>query len=190
MLPNKAKAKVADEAEAKEVNESDDANEVDEANEVNDADEAGEANEADEIVQAAEADNSNKAIESDESKDADEVGVADEAKGDEADEVDETSLAGKVAVMSATCRPDSQKLALLADSAKSCRHKFVPDIFFVSGFADFLQIFSKYQRYIRSNHRTNWYVLNNPFSQVAFLHPSQYIIMVTARRATTTSTTQ
>ena len=30
--------------------------------------------------------------------------------------------------------------------------------FFVSGFAYFLQIFSKYQRYIRSNHRTNWYV--------------------------------
>ena len=67
-------------------------------------------------------------------------------------------LAGKVADMSATCRPDSQKSALLADSAKSCRHNFVPDTFFVSGFADFLQIFSKYQRYIRSNHRTNWYV--------------------------------
>ena len=67
-------------------------------------------------------------------------------------------LAGKVADMSATCRPDSQKSALLADLAKSCRHNFVPDTFFVSGFADFLQIFSKYQRYIRSNHRTNWYI--------------------------------
>jgi len=33
-----------------------------------------------------------------------------------------------------------------------------PTLFFVSGFADFLQIFSKYQRYMRSNHRTNWYV--------------------------------
>jgi hypothetical protein len=30
--------------------------------------------------------------------------------------------------------------------------------FCVSGIADFLQIFSKYQRYVRSNHRTNWYV--------------------------------
>jgi len=42
-------------------------------------------------------------------------------------------LAGKVADMSATCRPDSQKSALLADSAKSCRHKFVPDTFFCVG---------------------------------------------------------
>ena len=33
-----------------------------------------------------------------------------------------------------------------------------PTHYFVSGIADFLQIFSKYQRYIRSNHRTNWYV--------------------------------
>jgi hypothetical protein len=47
-------------------------------------------------------------------------------------------LAGKVANMLATCRPDSQKSALLADLAKSCRHKFVPDTFFVSGIADFL----------------------------------------------------
>ena len=39
-------------------------------------------------------------------------------------------LAGKVADTSATCRPDSQKSALLADSAKSCRHKFVPNTFF------------------------------------------------------------
>ena len=33
-----------------------------------------------------------------------------------------------------------------------------PTHFCVSGTADFLQIFSKYQRYVRSNHRTNWYV--------------------------------
>jgi hypothetical protein len=33
-----------------------------------------------------------------------------------------------------------------------------PTHFCVSGIADFLQIFSKYQRYVRSNHRTNWYV--------------------------------
>jgi len=31
-----------------------------------------------------------------------------------------------------------------------------PTLFFVLGIADFLQIFSKYQRYIRSNHHTNW----------------------------------
>jgi hypothetical protein len=49
-----------------------------------------------------------------------------------------TFLAGKVADVSATCWPDSQKSVLLADSAKSCRHKFVPDTFFVSGIADFL----------------------------------------------------
>jgi len=42
-------------------------------------------------------------------------------------------LAGKVADMLATCRPDSQKSALLADLAKSCRHKFVPDTFLCVG---------------------------------------------------------
>jgi hypothetical protein len=43
------------------------------------------------------------------------------------------ALAGKVADMSAICRPDSQKSVLLADSAKSCRHKFFPDTFFCVG---------------------------------------------------------
>ena len=43
------------------------------------------------------------------------------------------TLAGKVADMSAICRPDSQKSVLLADSAKSCRHKFFPDTFFCVG---------------------------------------------------------
>jgi hypothetical protein len=44
-----------------------------------------------------------------------------------------SDLAGKVADMLATCRPDSQKSALLADSAKSCRHKFIPNTFFCVG---------------------------------------------------------
>jgi len=51
-----------------------------------------------------------------------------------------TVLAGKVANMSATCRPDSQKSALLANAAKSCRHKFVPDTFLCRG----LPTFSKF----------------------------------------------
>ena len=52
-----------------------------------------------------------------------------------------------------------------------------------------LPTFSKFSLSTRGtypeNHRTNWYVLNNPFSQVTFLHPSQHNIIVTARRATT-----
>jgi hypothetical protein len=39
-------------------------------------------------------------------------------------------LAGNVADMSATCRPDSQMSALLADTALSCRHKIDPDTTF------------------------------------------------------------
>jgi hypothetical protein len=41
------------------------------------------------------------------------------------------SLAGNVADMSATCWPDSQMLALLADTALSCRHKTDPDTAFL-----------------------------------------------------------
>ena len=37
------------------------------------------------------------------------------------------SLSGNVADMSATCWPDSQMSALLADTALSCRHKIDPD---------------------------------------------------------------
>jgi hypothetical protein len=41
----------------------------------------------------------------------------DSATGNEVNDDDNGALAGKVADMSATCRPDSQKSALLADSA-------------------------------------------------------------------------
>jgi hypothetical protein len=96
--------------------------------------------------------------------------------------LDGSNLAGKVADMSATCRPDSQKSALLADSAKSCRHNFVPDTFFVSGFADFLQIFSKYQRYIRSNHRTNWYInIKQSVQPGYFFAPLTYYIILSTQ---------
>ena len=40
------------------------------------------------------------------------------------------SLSGNVADMSATCRPDSQMSALLADTALSCRRKIDPDTTF------------------------------------------------------------
>ncbi len=44
-----------------------------------------------------------------------------------------TSLADKVADMSATCRPDSQMSALLAEMPLSRRHNFDPDTFFSVG---------------------------------------------------------
>jgi len=65
------------------------------------------------------------------------------------------SLAGKVADMSATCRPDSQKSAHWPTGTRQADTNSFPTHFFVLGIADFLQIFSKYQRYIWSNHRTN-----------------------------------
>ena len=68
------------------------------------------------------------------------------------------ALAGNVADMSATYRPDSQKLAHLADGPPTSRHKFVPDTFFCVGDCRISPNFLKYQRDIRSNHRTNWYV--------------------------------
>ncbi len=42
-----------------------------------------------------------------------------------------TFLAGKAADMSATCRPDSQMSALLADIPLSWRHKTNPDTVFL-----------------------------------------------------------
>jgi hypothetical protein len=47
-----------------------------------------------------------------------------------------SGLAGNVANMSATCWPDSQMLALLANTALSSQHKTDPDSIFVSGMAD------------------------------------------------------
>jgi hypothetical protein len=41
------------------------------------------------------------------------------------------AVAGNVANMSATCQPDSQMSALLADTALSCRHKIDPDTTFL-----------------------------------------------------------
>ncbi len=43
------------------------------------------------------------------------------------------TLADKVADMSATCRPDSQMSALLAEMPLSRRHNFDPDTFFCVG---------------------------------------------------------
>ena len=91
-----------------------------------------------------------------------------------------------------TCRrhvgPTAKSWHIWPTGPRRADTNLFPTLFFVSGIADFLQIFSKYQSYIQSNHRTNWYVLNNPLSQVTFFHPSH--IMVTALRATTASTTQ
>ncbi len=51
-----------------------------------------------------------------------------------------TTLAGKVANMSATCRPDSQMSALLADIPLSWRHKTNPDtVFMCRGLPTFTQ---------------------------------------------------
>ena len=79
--------------------------------------------------------------------------------------------AGKVADMSATCRrhvgPTAKSRHFWPTRPSRADTNSFLTLLCVLGFADFLQIFSKYQRYI-SNHRTNWYVLNNPFSQVFF----------------------
>ncbi len=52
-----------------------------------------------------------------------------------------SGLVEKVGNMSATCRPDSQISALLAEMPLLRRHNFDPDTFFVSGFAAIHQIF-------------------------------------------------
>jgi hypothetical protein len=55
-------------------------------------------------------------------------------------------LAGNVADMSATCRPDSQMSALLADTAELCRHKIDPDTTFsCRGWPTFTPFFFLYQ---------------------------------------------
>ncbi len=52
------------------------------------------------------------------------------------------NLAGNVADMSATCRPDSQMLALSADTALSCRHKTDPNtVFLCRGWPTFTPFF-------------------------------------------------
>ncbi len=60
------------------------------------------------------------------------------------------SLSGNVGNMSATCRPDSQMSALLADISLSWRYKTIPDtVFLCRGLPTFTPFFLEYQRYIR-----------------------------------------
>jgi hypothetical protein len=57
-----------------------------------------------------------------------------------------SGLAGNVANMSPTCRPDSQMSALLADMALPCRHKIDPDTTFsCRGWPTFTPFFFLYQ---------------------------------------------
>ena len=57
-----------------------------------------------------------------------------------------------------------------------------PTHFCVSGIADFLQIFSKYQRYIRSNHRTNWYInIKQSVQPGYFFAPLTYYIILSTQ---------
>jgi hypothetical protein len=61
-------------------------------------------------------------------------------------------LAGNVANMLATCRPDRQMWALLANISLLWQHKSDPDtVFLCWGLPTFTPFFLKYQRYIQRN---------------------------------------
>ena len=93
--------------------------------------------------------------------------------------------AGKVADMSATCRrhvgPTAKSRHFWPTRPSRADTNSFPTLFLCRG----LPTFFKFSLSTRGTYgviivQTGMYVLNNPFSQVTFLHPSHNIIMVTA----------